>query len=179
MRYFLIRMLLLTLAWAALQGSFSLVNLLIGAILSIVLLWFLRPLYEDAGTASGPVTFRDMVGQLKQFFWVIELLGYFIYELTLSSIQVAAAVLRPNMQLTPGVVALPLDAKSDLEITVLANLISLTPGTLSLEVAPDKTKLYIHSMFVEGEEAAETRAYIKRTLERRVIRALGRRKGPG
>lgn len=179
MRYFLIRMMLLTLAWAVLQGSFSLVNLLIGAILSIVLLWFLRPLYEDTWSSSEPVTFRSTVEQAKQFFWVIELLAYFVYELVLSSVQVAAAVLRPNMRLTPGVVALPLDAKSDLEITVLANLISLTPGTLSLEVAPDKTKLYIHSMFVEGEEAAETSAYIKRTLERRVIRALGRRKGPG
>lgn len=178
MRFYLVHVVLLALVWAAFQGAFSLLNLAVGALLGALVLWFLRPLLEGPASESGPLTLRSTFRRLQKLFWGFELLLFFFYELLRSSLQVAREVVRPRMQLTPGIVALPLDADSDLEITVLANLISLTPGTLSLEVAPDRKKLYIHSMFTEGEDAAETRSYIKRTLERRVIRALGDAKVP-
>lgn len=47
----------------------------------------------------------------------------------------------------PGVIALPLSARTEMEITLVANLISLTPGTLSLDVSDDRKVLYIHAMF--------------------------------
>jgi multicomponent Na+:H+ antiporter subunit E len=67
----------------------------------------------------------------------------------------------------PGVIAIPLDAQTDIEITVLANLISLTPGTLSLDVSADRQTLYIHTMYLDDPEAA--RRGIKRGFERRVL----------
>lgn len=176
MKFFLLRVVLMAVVWAALVGSFDLLTLLAGAVVGALVLWFLRPLYESDDPAVRSMTVR---GSLRQLFWVVELLGFFLYELTLSSLQVAREVLRPQMRLRPGVIALELDAHTDLEITALANLISLTPGTLSLEVSSDNTVLYIHAMFVDSEEATETRAYIKHTLERRVMRALGESKGPG
>jgi multicomponent Na+:H+ antiporter subunit E len=80
---------------------------------------------------------------------------------------VAYEVLTPGFQMQAAIVAIPLDAESDLEITVLANLITLTPGTLSLDVSPDRKTLYIHAMHVDDVE--EFRQDIKQRMERRVM----------
>ena len=58
----------------------------------------------------------------------------------------------PKLHMTPGIVGVPLDIKSDAEITMLANLITLTPGTLSLDVSEDKKVLYVHSMYITNRE---------------------------
>ena len=65
---------------------------------------------------------------------------------------------------------MPLDAKSDGEIFLVADLISLTPGSLSLDVSPDGKTLYVHAMFVDDPEAL--RRDLKQGMERRVIEAL-------
>ena len=70
----------------------------------------------------------------------------------------------------PGVVAIPLDAETDAEITLLANLITLTPGTLSLDVSDDRRVLYIHAMYVDDVE--ELRRSIKDGFEKRVMELL-------
>jgi multicomponent Na+:H+ antiporter subunit E len=70
----------------------------------------------------------------------------------------------------PGVIGIPLRARTDLEITVLANLITMTPGTLSLDVSPDRRTLYIHAMYIHDPEAL--RRDIQDNLERRVLELL-------
>lgn len=73
---------------------------------------------------------------------------YFIKELIMASLKVAYDILTPKFLLKPGIVAFPLSAKTDLEITLLANMISLTPGTLSIAVSEDRKILYIHSLYI-------------------------------
>jgi len=65
------------------------------------------------------------------------------------------------------VVAVPLDARTDVEIALLANLITMTPGSLSVDVADDRSVIYVHSMFAEDPD--ELRRQIKADLERRVL----------
>ena len=65
---------------------------------------------------------------------------------------------------------MPLDAKGDTEILLVASLISLTPGTLSLDVSPDRKTLYVHGMFVEDPEALKQE--LKQGMERSVIEAM-------
>lgn len=65
---------------------------------------------------------------------------------------------------------MPIEAKTDLEITLLANLITLTPGTLTLDVAPDRKSLYVHAMFVDDPE--QIRAEIKNGMERRLLEVM-------
>lgn len=67
----------------------------------------------------------------------------------------------------PGIIAIPLDARTNEEITVLANLITLTPGSMSLDVSPDRRHLYVHLMYVDDLE--ESRMEIKRGFERRTL----------
>jgi multicomponent Na+:H+ antiporter subunit E len=67
-------------------------------------------------------------------------------------------------------VAVPLDARTDIEITVLANLITMTPGSLAIDVSDDRRVMFVHSMFVDDPEAF--RRSIKESLERRVLELL-------
>ncbi len=92
---------------------------------------------------------------------------FFFYELIKANLQVAFDVITPPFYMKPGIIRYPLDAKSDIEITLLANLISLTPGTLSLDVSDDKSALYIHAMYLKDEE--EFIHSIKNGFERRLL----------
>jgi multicomponent Na+:H+ antiporter subunit E len=83
---------------------------------------------------------------------------------------VAFDVVTPRNYMKPGIIGIPLDAETDLEITLLANFITLTPGTLSLDVSTDKKTLYIHAMYVEDKEAFIRS--IKDGFERRLLDIL-------
>ncbi|WP_316015410.1 Na+/H+ antiporter subunit E [Roseobacter sp. HKCCA0434] len=103
--------------------------------------------------------------------WLIGLIGYFLYDLWRSSIEVAWDVLTPTDRSRPKMILLPLDAKTDAEIMATANLISLTPGTLTIDVSEDRKFLLIHAMF-GAIDAEATKAGLKRGTERRVLRVL-------
>ena len=100
----------------------------------------------------------------------LELAFYFLYELVVSSFRVAWEVVTARTYSKPGIIAVPLDVRSDLGITLLANLVSLTPGSLSLEVSPDRRVLYVHVMFIENADTE--RDNIKNNFERRVMEVV-------
>jgi len=83
---------------------------------------------------------------------------------------VARDVVTPQHTARPGIIALPLDARSDFEISTLASVISLTPGTLSLDVSSDRATLYVHCMFVDDPD--EMKRSIKNGLERKLLEVL-------
>jgi len=72
----------------------------------------------------------------------------------------------------PGVVAIPLDARTDVEIALLANLITLTPGSVTLDLSEDRRVLYVHAMYIDGGDVEAYRRAIKEGLERRVLELL-------
>ena len=150
---------LLTFVWVALTGSFSLVNFLFGFVLSFLTLWVI-----SADTSKRK--YFKFVPQLISFVF------FFLFELLKANIQVAYDVITPTFYMRPGIVRLPLDAESDLEITLLANLISLTPGTLSLDVSDDKKVLYVHSMYINDKQ--EFIDDIKNGFEKRLLAILRR-----
>jgi len=78
---------------------------------------------------------------------VVRLLAFIAWEIITASLALAWLVIQPRPALRPGVVAVPLEARTDLEITILANVITLSPGTLSLDVAADRGTLYIHTIY--------------------------------
>lgn len=90
----------------------------------------------------------------------------FLIELVKASVSVARAVLSPKQSLSPAVVAVPLDLKTDFGIATLANLVSLTPGTTSMHVSDDRRTLYVHVLDRRSDE--EVVREIKETFETRV-----------
>lgn len=99
---------------------------------------------------------------------VIALQAVFLKELGLSSFTVAKAAFARRPRTASGIVAVPIALQTDLGIALLANLVTLTPGTCSLHVSEDRRTLYVHALNVESAE--ETVAGIKRTFERRIAR---------
>jgi multicomponent Na+:H+ antiporter subunit E len=78
---------------------------------------------------------------------------FFLRQLIVSAIQVAMLVLRPRLALRPAIIRYPLTVPSDAEIALLANMITLTPGTLSIDVSPDRKWLYIHCLDTADAQA--------------------------
>ncbi len=147
----------LALGWAALVGSFTLPSLLVGFAIGYAALWVARPLFGDTA-------------YFERLWRILRLAAFFIYELVISSLRVVWDVVTPTHLSRPGIIAMPLDAKGDGTIMLVANLISLTPGSLSLDVTPDRKTLFVHAMFVDDPDAL--RQELKSGLERRVMEAL-------
>ena len=101
------------------------------------------------------------------FSW-LRLTGMFFRELTLSVNDVVVTVLHPRRPIRSAIVAVPLDVESRAGITLLANMITLTPGTTSLHVSKDRSTLYVHVMNASDESVAR----IKDGFERRVKEVL-------
>lgn len=132
----------LAVIWAAITGNFSGLNLLFGAAVASLAVLLLRQ------SLAPPAILR----RLRR---IVALAALFLRELIISAVRVAIVVLTPNLRsaLRPGIVAFPLTVKSDAEITLLANLITLTPGTLSVDVAEDRSVLYVHALSLDSREA--------------------------
>lgn len=145
---------MLALAWAALSGEFSLLNLMLGFAFGFAILLFVGP------ALGGGKYFQKVTSALG-------FVGFFVRELVRANTRVAYEVMTPRFNMRPGIVAIPLDARTDAEITILANLITLTPGTTSLDLSVDRRVLYVHAMNVSDADAL--RHEIKSGFERRVL----------
>ncbi len=107
---------------------------------------------------------------MKRFFSLIELFLFFLKEVILSNVKVARDVLSPSPKIEPGFVSIDLVPMSDRQLFVLANMITMTPGTLSLEFSADKRALTLHTLY--ADTAATIQQDITRNYERRVLNAL-------
>jgi multicomponent Na+:H+ antiporter subunit E len=101
--------------------------------------------------------------------WLL-LAAVFVRELVLGAINVAWLALQPRLALRPGIIAYPLTVTSDIQITLLANLITLTPGTLSIDVSDDRRWLYIHAIDIASRE--QVVGTIAAGFETRILRVL-------
>ena len=146
--------LVLALVWAALWSDFSVYQMVSGYLVGFGALWLAQPLFGQ----DSPY--------FRRAYRVVRLVVYFVYELVVSSIQVAWDVLTPTDLSTPKILEMPLDVESDIEILLVTNLISLTPGTLSIDITPDRKTLFVHAMFADDPDAQI--AALKSGMERMV-----------
>ena len=131
----------LTIVWIALWEDVSVANVLSGvAASSALLLLFRRHVPPGAGGRIRPVA-------------AARFLVYFVWKLVEASAIVAWEVVTPRNRITEGIVAIPVRGVSDTVTTLVANAISLTPGTLTLDVSRDPTVLYVHVLHLDDIEA--------------------------
>jgi multicomponent Na+:H+ antiporter subunit E len=95
-----------------------------------------------------------------------ELAAFFIWELMLANVKVAIDIVRPRTTIRPAVLAIPLDVTSDGEILLLAMLINITPGSVTIDLSDDRRTLYVHVMHMTSAEAS--RREIKEGFEHRI-----------
>lgn len=149
--------LVFAIVWVAITGSATLHNLVFGFVLSTLALWIVR----------DEMSIRGYWLRLGR---ILSLLVLFFRELALSAWKVAVLVTRRDMDLKPGIFAYPLTVTSDFEITLLANLITLTPGTLSVDVSEDRRTLFVHAIDCADIEA--TKREIADGFERKILEAF-------
>lgn len=143
------------LAWLLFTGKPGLDQFVFGFGVGLALLYF-------TGQRAGAG-----VAALGRVPGLVMLSFFFLKELIVANVRVARAVLGNKYALRPGIIRVPLEGHTERSATVLANLITLTPGTLSLDVEPDLSALWIHCLDVEDADA--TRDEIKSGFERRVL----------
>lgn len=144
---------LLALTWAALQGEITLVNLVTGYAIGYGILTLL---------ARGSVMPSTLASRTIH---AAQLLAFFMWEILIANFRVAADVLFGN-RIEPAVVGIPLDVTSDGEILLLAMVINITPGSVTIDLSEDRRTLYVHVMHMK--DADETRREIKNGFERRI-----------
>lgn len=107
---------------------------------------------------------------MKRIVSLIELFLFFAKEVLLSNLKVARDALSPKPKIEPGFVSIELAPLSDRQLFVLANMITMTPGTLSLEFSHDKRSLTLHTLY--ANTAANLQNDITQNYERRVLNAF-------
>jgi multicomponent Na+:H+ antiporter subunit E len=146
--------------WSLLWGEFTLGNLLGGALVAVVVLVFL-PLPR--------VTFEGRLRPLA----LADLVVRFVIQLLVASVQVAWVAVRPGQPPRNAIIAVRLRVRSDLNLTLTAEVLSLLPGTLIVEADRSTGTLYVHVLDIRSaERVAETRARVL-ALEARLVRAVG------
>lgn len=198
MSLFMLNM-VLAITWGMATGVFTVANLAVGFALGFVILRFARPVLGPATYyRKVPLAIRFTV----RYIWDLFLANFRVaYDVlmpgtlaasrkanvasrqrvatvppsrhpVLSDVENLRAPLAAESYISPGVLAIPLDARTDAEIALLANLITLTPGSVSLDVSEDRSLLYIHAMYIDGGDVESYRRDVKENLERRVLELL-------
>ncbi len=140
--------------WMFIEGKFSASGFITGYILGLIVIFAMRRF------------FRSKFYLHRVYAW-IKLTLIFLRELILSNIAVTKVVLNPTLDIQPGIFALETKLKNDWEVTLLSSLITLTPGTLVVDISPDNKVLYIHAMDIQDvDEAIES---IRNSFEKAIM----------
>lgn len=140
----------LTLLWLLLSNSLAPGHILLGIALGWVIPLFTLWFWPDTVQFHQPLTLLRFIGRV-------------LWDILVANLNVAQLILGKPERLSPAFFAIPLELKSELAISLLANTISLTPGTLSVELSPDHRTLFVHGLDVP--DPAATRAEIKTRYE--------------
>ncbi|MER2169850.1 multisubunit sodium/proton antiporter, MrpE subunit [Paenisporosarcina quisquiliarum] len=145
---------LIALTWMFLSVSFKPTTFIVGYLLGLLMLFMLRKSFSSR-------FYMDRV-------WaVIKLASLFLKELLLSNFSVLKLIVQPTMPIRPAIFAMPTVLEQDWEITLLSSLITLTPGTVVIDISDDNKTLFIHSIdFEDIDEAVDS---IRNTFEKAIL----------
>lgn len=148
--------LVLALTWVGLTGEITLPAFVMGVILGLIII-----------RLFGKRTLQVLKLNVRHFWPLIQLFFIFCYELFVANLTVLVKVLSPKLDIKPGIIKVPIDVEGPFWITTLANMITLTPGTLTVEVSPDNRFFYVHCLNIDNE--ANIIASIKDSFEKKIL----------
>jgi multicomponent Na+:H+ antiporter subunit E len=129
--------------WMLLTFNLALPNIIVGVIAALITtLVFVRSFVNDWKKFYNPL----------RYVWMLIYLIVFIWECIKANLDVAYRVLSPKMPIKPGIVKVKTNLKTDIAKTFLANSITMTPGTITVDVINDE--FYIHWIYVSSEDPA-------------------------
>ncbi len=140
----------LAVVWVVLNERATVATFLIGYGIAALVVWICRDFWSERVRIRRPAV-------------LLRLAATFLRELVVANVQVAWIIVQPRLPIRPAFIVVPLALRDDLAITALANMITLTPGTLTVDVAPDRSALWVHCL--SADDADAVRAQIKRQFE--------------
>lgn len=102
---------------------------------------------------------------ISRYLWFCYYLPLFLWECLKANVDVALRVLNPRLPIKPGIIKIKTTLKSDTALTFLANSITLTPGTLCVDIRPEEGALYIHWIDVRSQDTEEATRLIALKFE--------------
>ncbi len=150
---------LLSLVWVALTGALNYTNFIFGFLLGFFILWLLA-------RTSTKVN-KGYFNRLPKIFLFIL---FFLYDMIKANLEVTKEIFTPKFKMSPGIIAYEHRLNNDFEITMLVNVIALTPGTMVLRISDDKTLIYIHSLYMADKNKFTNR--LRNGLEKKLIEIL-------
>lgn len=103
---------------------------------------------------------------IKKLFLIFAFFFYYIKEVVLANLKIAYEILTPRHHMRPGILVIPIEVHSSLELLLLVNLVTMTPGTLAIDVAPDQSAVYIHVMYADDPEG------LRKTMREEFLKRL-------
>ena len=134
---------LLAVLWMFMWGAIDIYTLAFGFVLGYLLLGLISRIMPDEADSYGVKIWR-----------LLSFSAYFLKILVTANLQVAREICTPGFQMTPGIIRYDVGSMTAVQVTSLANAITLTPGTLSVDVSEDHSALYVHCMYAKDRAAA-------------------------
>ncbi len=162
MKNWLFLFLMLVAVWILFTWSVEPVDIIAGAVVALITSLLLHNVFDE-----GMLKLLNPV----RLFWAIVYIPVFLYHMIVANMDVAYRVLNPGLPINPGIVKVKTKLKSDLGKTMLANSITLTPGTLTVDIEDEY--LYIHWINVISEDLEEATKEIVDKFEKHLMRIYG------
>ena len=148
--------LVLALVWVGLTSEVTLPAFVTGIIIGIIIM----KIYGERSLRSLQINVRHIWPLIQLFF-------IFAYGLLVANLTVLVKVFSPKLNIKPGIIKVPIDIEGPFWITTLANMVTLTPGTLTVEVSADNKFFYVHCLNIDNE--ASVISSIKDTFEKKIL----------
>lgn len=142
--------------WVGLVGDVSLAAFVKGLILGFIIIQLF-----------GRRTLKVLKLNIRHFLPLVQLIFIFMYELLVANLTVLRHVFSPKLNIKPGIIKVPIEVEGPFWITTLANMITLTPGTLTVDISPDNKFFYVHCLNIDNEDTIVSD--IKGTFEKKIL----------
>lgn len=158
----------LAITWMTLQRSFTFSDFVVGFALGFAIITLTQVALREQVVETVHFQRPQDIGYYPTRVWkLLSFATFATWSILKANVDVARIVLRPRLNISPGIIAIPLEVRSETGITVLANLITLTPGTVTMDVSANRDTLYVHCIDIQDADAL--RDDIKQNFERRVL----------
>ena len=154
---------ILGLVWCFVHGTVNVNNFVLGVLIAPFIIRPFKPLFNFDMDFSFGNAIKKIPAQITYLYVLIT-------EIIKANVMVAKIVLQPKINIKPGIIAVPIRTKTDIGITAIANTITLTPGTLTIDMSDDRSILYVHA--IDATDPEGVAQSIRDDLEKYVLEAF-------
>ncbi|MFQ5837460.1 MAG: Na+/H+ antiporter subunit E [Thermoplasmata archaeon] len=152
----------MAITWMFLKGSITILAFVEGLFFALLTVFTTRAIIKPEIRQTFPRVLRRLPSYLAYF-------GFFAKSVIQGNLDVSYRALHPRLPVYPGILAVNIEGRSELEVAMMANTITLTPGTLTMDVDMDKKLMFVHT--INARDLERVRRDIKE-VERYVMRVL-------